>query len=108
MQLGHLITKLQQPPVHAAMEHLLLVLRGLTTTVSQDTPFLRMVLTHCGIVKFAVELSKHAVIPQTWRGSTRSYLNLPQMTWSSISVGMSLTPMRTSLLILLNSTYSDP
>ena len=77
-QLGHLITEVYQPPVHAVVEHLPLVLWALTTTVSQDTLILRVVLplmTHCGMDEIVVELSERAVTPQTFRGSARSFLS---------------------------------
>ena len=110
MPLGHLITKLYELPVRAVVERLLLVLWALTTTVSQDTPILRMVLplmTHCGMDKIAVELSVHAVTPQTSHGSVRSFLSQLLMTWSAVFVGMSVVLMRISPLTLLNSMYSE-
>ena len=110
MQLEHLITKLHEPPVHVLVEHLLLVMSALTITVSQDTPTLKVVLLlmiHCGMDKIVVDLSEHAVTLQTYRGSARSFLNLPLTTWSSVSVGTSLAVMRISPLTLLSSTYNE-
>ena len=57
-----------------------LVLSALTTTVRQHFIFLHTVMsstmnTHCGMDKIVKDLSVHAVIPQTSRGSARNFLS---------------------------------
>ena len=116
MQLDYLKTQQTYPPVRAlVVEHLLQVLWALTTTVSQHivvlcgTLLFSTIMTHCGMDKIVMDLSVHAVILQTSRGSARSFLSQLLMTWNSVSVWMSLvTPMKIFPLTLLNSTYSEP
>ena len=85
-----------------------------TTTVSQHLKVLRRtllfstIMTHCGIDKIALDLNVHAVILQTSHGFARTFLSQLLMTWSFVSVGMSLAPMKMFPLTLLNSTYSEP
>ena len=64
-------------------------------------------MTHCGMDKIAMDVSTHAVIPQTSHGSARSFLSQLLITWRFVSVGMSLAPMRILPLTLFNSTYSE-
>ena len=110
MQLDIMLT---HPLVHAlAVEYLPLLLWALTTTVKQDITLFygslfSTLMTHCGMDKIAVDLSVHAVILQTFRGSARTFLSQLLMTWSFASVGMNLAPMKMFPLILSNSTYSD-
>ena len=47
-------------------------------------------MTHCGMDKIAMDLSVHAVILQTSRGSARTFLSQLLMIWSSVSVGINL------------------
>ena len=106
-------------PVHAPVtDILLLILWDLTTTVSQHLTAAQVtfhgillfstLMTHCGMDKIVVELSVHAVIPQTSHGSTRSFLSQLQMTWSFVSVEINLQEMRMTPLILFNFSYSEP
>ena len=48
------------------------------------------IMAHCGMDKIAMDLSVHAVILQTSRGSARSFLSQLLMIWSSVSVGSNL------------------
>ena len=57
--------------------------------------------------KIAMDLRAHAVIPQTSRGSARSFLSQLLTIWRFVSVGMSLAPTRILPLTLFNSTYSE-
>ena len=51
---------------------------------------LSTLMTHCGMDKIVVDLRAHAVIPQTSRGSARSFLSQLLMTWRFASVGINL------------------
>ena len=81
-------------------------------SVSQDSTFIHGItfstlMTHCGMDKIVIDLSVHAVIPQTSRGSARTFLSQLLTTWRFVSVQIKLNRMRMSPLILFNSTYSE-
>ena len=71
-------TEFTHLPVHAlVVEHHLLILWALTTTVSLELTLAHGIMfstlmTHCGMGKVVMDLGIHAVIPQTSRGSARA------------------------------------
>ena len=76
-------TEPTRPLVHAlVVEHHPLPLWALTTTVSLELTLVHglILMTHCGMDKIAMDLSVPAVIPQTSRGSARSFLSQLLMT----------------------------
>ena len=96
-QLDYLKTQqyIKATSVHVlVVEHLLLLLLALTTTVSQHLVVLRgtllfsTLMTHCGMDKIAMDLSVHAVILQISHGSARSFLGQLLTIWNSVSVGI--------------------
>ena len=81
-QVDYMNTILYQPIVHAmVVEYLLQVLWTLTTTVRQQLVLVAgsllfsTLMTYFGMDKIVVELSVHAVILQTFRGSAKSFLS---------------------------------